>query len=166
MIRVDTLPLIEAFKEVSTESCSSACERTSDCPGSFCKPNNHCQGLFWADRTAGAFCYHTESTPCNSLVPVHCDASGASWTTSVEPETTSNPEASTEAAPSSTEPAVITTALARTTMTRVASKDEELTTAAPSNANAQQQGSANSAIHASAVMSFAVTSLFVISAAF
>jgi hypothetical protein len=83
----------EAFAEVSTPSCDMACEQTLGCSGSFCKPNNHCYKMFWQDKQASTFCFHTESQPCNPVVPLLCDATGrlgtdppSEMTTQVEDE--------------------------------------------------------------------------------
>ena len=70
----------EAFEAVSTPSCDSACDQTPGCAGSFCKPNDHCQGLFWEKSEPKAFCFHSEKQPCNPHVPLLC-AAGKKHTT-------------------------------------------------------------------------------------
>ena len=67
-----------AFAQVSTRSCTAACESATGCTSSFCKPNNHCQGLFWATKSPEAFCFHSETNSCNTETPLHCGQSRTS----------------------------------------------------------------------------------------
>lgn len=67
-----------AFGQVSTRSCTAACESASGCTSSFCKPNSHCQGLFWATKSPEAFCFHSETNSCNTETPLHCGQSRTS----------------------------------------------------------------------------------------
>lgn len=148
-----------AFSEVSTSSCSSACQRTADCPGSFCKPNNHCHGLFWANKASDSFCFHGESHPCNSLVPVHCDSTGTVRTTVAPELTVSEAEATIETITSE----IVSTALdnlKENTITSLRTTNVPMTEATAavgaSNANALQQASSNSACSASVWLSMAM----------
>ena len=67
-----------AFESVSTkaESCAELCNKTGGCSGSFCKPNNHCKGLYWSDLSAGTVCFPTPANLCQVDSPVHCDVHG------------------------------------------------------------------------------------------
>ena len=64
-----------AFFSVSAGGmrCSKACKKTENCPGSFCKPNGHCKGLFWDNLDPIGFCYDTVNKPCSHETPLHCD---------------------------------------------------------------------------------------------
>jgi hypothetical protein len=62
----------EAFESVSTVSCDSACEQTPGCTGSFCKPNDHCHGLFWESKELSSYCFHSDDQACNPHVPLLC----------------------------------------------------------------------------------------------
>jgi hypothetical protein len=53
--------------------CSKACKKTANCPGSFCKPNGHCKGLFWDDLDSTRFCFDTTDRRCSHETPLHCD---------------------------------------------------------------------------------------------
>lgn len=65
----------QAFGTVSTKSrtCEEICGNTTGCSSSFCKSNNHCQGLFWNTLHPEVFCFQTIANPCQHNTPLHCN---------------------------------------------------------------------------------------------
>ena len=65
----------QAFGSVSTKSrtCEEICRNTTGCSSSFCKSNNHCQGLFWNTLHPEVFCFQTIANPCQHNTPLHCN---------------------------------------------------------------------------------------------
>lgn len=65
----------EAFAAVSTGSCDNACNATPACKSSFCKPNGHCQSLFWDDLRTATLCFHDGINRCRVSAPLLCTPS-------------------------------------------------------------------------------------------
>lgn len=57
---------------VGPQECSGLCQATPNCHVSYCKPNNHCKGLFWENFEKHVPCYFSLTTPCNANQPILC----------------------------------------------------------------------------------------------
>ena len=99
-----------AFNMVSGngQTCAEICQKSEGCSDSFCKANNHCQGLFWETLDPAVFCYHSLSKPCRPDTPVHCNSLSPGSTL---PSTTTTSTESTATMDSSSAMNQITTAV-------------------------------------------------------
>lgn len=86
---------------VSAHECSTMCHSTPECAASYCKPNNHCHGMFWDNLTDKKACFHTSHTPCKHDQPLMCKYSEKAHSTTVAPESGSIAAARTASVESS-----------------------------------------------------------------
>jgi hypothetical protein len=91
------VPVSTARQAVSTSSCSSACEQTTGCTGSFCKPNGHCHGLFWETLNPVQYCFHSDTHSCNPNLPLLCGSDESTSVTTAALASTARSSTATKA---------------------------------------------------------------------